>query len=158
MKNTNERRSNNNKKTQKQLPPNYIATIPMYEGGIAGTREYDVDELIGILRTIPFEKISIPLFGTKKLIIGDDKKGTMQIGYINKPIFGTYTSKDGNEYDTVDFEVTVYANNAEAVKAIENPLVYPRIKVSTTGQIELILNFEIMATEPDENWSSTDAH
>ena len=160
MKNTNnERRGNgSNKKIQKQLPPNYVAKIPMYEQGIAGSREYDVDALIDILRTIPFEKISIPLFGAKKLMLGDDKKGTMQIGYINKPIFDKYTSSDGNEYDTVDFDVTIYANNAEATKNIEYPLIYPKVKVSPAGEIEIILGFELMANEPDEDWSSTDTH
>jgi hypothetical protein len=111
--------------------------------GACGDRQYDVDDLIALIQEIPFNKISIPVYAAKSIVFNDEtKRGTVQVGYIR----GFNVTEEG---DFV-FDTTIYAKNAEAIKAMSYPIVYPKVRVTEEGEIQLIVSLEIIEDDVDD--------
>ena len=127
---------NQNRGFKKKFVPNTEATLVMDASGICNDRQYDVDSLTELLKTIPFEKMSYPIIASKQALFGDKAKGgTTQVGYIRSATYG----------ENVSFDVTLYAKVDNAIKAtFENPILYPKVIVDDNGNIEKIISFSIV--------------
>ena len=123
---------NNHKKNTR--PRNVTMKIELIGRGTDKSgREFDRSSLLTILSDFDFSKISIPAYTYRNLIYGEDKKGTIAIGYIRQ-----FNPEDET------FSVLVYNASVEAVKSFEDVVVYPRMIIDEeTGEVKTILSLDI---------------
>ncbi|MBP5596606.1 MAG: hypothetical protein J6Y02_14565 [Pseudobutyrivibrio sp.] len=144
------------KKPVKKFIPNPKLDVPMYLGGNVGKYQYDLEDLVTLLKSIPWEKISYPIMAARKIIFDDDtKKGNTQIGYIESLEFvDAYDDEANMDYTDVIFHIAIYPKNEEKIKGIEDPIMFPRLKLTRNGDaIDHIIDFEIMTSSiPDDEW------
>ena len=146
------------KKPMKKFIPNPKLDIPMYLGGNVGKYQYDLDDLVTLLKSIPWEKISYPVMAARKIIFNDDtKKGNTQIGYIEKLEFvDAHDDESDTDFTDVIFHIAIYPKNEEKIKAIADPIMFPRLKLTRDGNaVDHIIDFEIMTSNiPDSEWDN----
>lgn len=101
-------------------PENEMFDVPLIEIPILiNQKKYNKKELVELIQSIPFGKISIPIYGYKNLIFDPDKKGTVMIGYVNM-----FTEQ------TETFTVTIFNTFVQKVKDFECKVIYPRLRIS----------------------------
>lgn len=93
---------------------------------------YDGDSLTELLTQVPFDKVSIPLYGYRNVVLNNDNlPGNMTVGYIE-----SYNA------ETSTFNVTIHQNVADKVKLMKNPIIF--IRVQAIGEkVTKILGFDI---------------
>lgn len=93
---------------------------------------YDGDSLTETLTQVPFDKISIPLYGYRSILLNnEDLPGNMIVGYIE-----SYNAEAGT------FSVVIHQNMADKVKPMKDPIIFTRVQ--TIGdKVTKILGFDI---------------
>ena len=93
---------------------------------------YNGDSLIDYLVEIPFDKISIPLYGYRSVLLNNDEmKGNAIVGYI-----------EGYNAETDTFSVVIHQNWTDAVETFSNPIIFPRVQ-AIGDTVTKILGFDI---------------
>lgn len=99
--------------------------------------EYSKDQLLEILTSVPFSKISIPVYTFKSLVFANDSKGTMVVGFIKS-----------FDIEKEVFEVVIYGNYVECVSKFENVVINPRVFINEeTGDVKNIIALDIVPVE-----------
>lgn len=93
---------------------------------------YAVDSLIELVASLPFDKISIPVYCTKRNVFGNDRKGNIQVGFIRS-----------FDLETCSFKVVLFSNSAQSVLRIRNAEIFPRVLVED-GKVKSIIGFDIV--------------
>jgi hypothetical protein len=155
-----ERKDFNNKggkKPAKKFTPNPEMKIPMYLGANVGKYQYSLDELVELLKSVPWEKISYPVLVARSAIFDDvQKDGTIQVGYIKSVEYiPSHDAEQDIDYTDVMFNVSIYPKNEEKIKAIDAPIMFPKLRLSRGSDIEHIIGFQIMTSNlPDDEWDN----
>ena len=116
-----------------ERPSNATMEVELFELNRTTRSEYDKASLIEILANVQFDKISIPVYAYKDLILGDDKKGTMIVGFVN--------SFDPQEEL---FNITIFGNYVEKVSKFEDAIIFARlVSDNETGEVKTILGLDV---------------
>ena len=128
---------------RREKASNLTLEVPVMLSGVTSNgREYDAEELVDILITIPFNKISVNVNSYKTYTYPDsNKKGIVAVGYIN-----SFTDIS-DEYLEGDMKVTIFAPFVEIVKAMKDPIIFPRVILDREGNIISITGLDICPAE-----------
>lgn len=105
--------------------------IKLDQSGKTQKGEYKVDTLRSLLKEIPFDKISIPAYSYKDLILKNGKPGIVSIGYVNG-----YNDEDQT------FDVCLYENSSKIVEEFKDVVVYVRCYVKD-GAVSKIIGLDV---------------
>ena len=140
---TNKGNKNNFKK---EKPKTFTITYPMDMSGVQGDRQYDIETLIALLKSVPWEKISFPIACAKDLVFEDQNKtGTTNVGYVN-----SVEAKESEEGTEVYLTCTIFPKNVPSIEKLTCPYVWPKVRTNRSGEVEVLINFEIMNDDREE--------
>jgi len=133
--------NNNGKKfVKKEKPKTFTITYPMDMSGTQGDRQYDTETLVALLKSVPWEKISFPISCAKDLVFEDQNKtGTTNVGYVN-----SVEAKESKEGTEVYLTCTIFPKNVPSIEKLTCPYVWPKVRTNRSGEVEVIISFEIM--------------
>ena len=132
------RNQNISRRDQKyERPSNASMEIELFELNKTVRSEYDKATLIEILANVQFDKISIPVYAYKDQILGEDKKGTMIVGFVNS-----------FEPEEELFNITIYGNYVEKISKFVDAIIFARlVSDNETGEVKTILGLDICPLE-----------
>lgn len=112
----------------KEKYDNEFITVPVFDAGKTLDKNYKFKELDDILKQIPFNLISVPVYGYRNELYNDNtKRGNFIAGYVSKYISESH-----------EMEVCIYGKYKDLLD-FKDPIIYPRIAlvkgvvVSVTG-------------------------
>lgn len=112
------------------------AKYPLFPEGKTAKDEYIKGSLIDILTSVPWGKISIPLYTYKDLIMDNTRKnnyGTSMIGYIKN-----------FDAETETFDVIIFGASYAGVEDFEDPIIFPRVAVNNeTHEARMVLGLDL---------------
>lgn len=129
------------KRTTKTMPTRF--EVPLFAGNKNEKGfEYDRETLLEIVNSVPFNKISIPLYAEKSTLdsslqIGD---GVKPVGYIS-------------DYDiaTETFTVFIYSFFADIIGKLKDAIIFPRVYIKKYSSKDInILNLIVGPVESYE--------
>lgn len=123
---------NNNTTTNDYNRQLMRATVPMYSKGRSLHKKYDLETLLDIVRDIRFDKVTIPVNAYCNEYFDEDRRGTMNVGYI----------ESFNEED-LTFDIVIRNKYSDRVFQYDNAIIYPKVSVSRDGEVLKVLSFDI---------------
>jgi len=135
-----------NQRTRKQQPKQNFMKL-----GIALPYEISEslsDEIMEVLKSIPFNKVSIPVSTYRYLVEDDiaaDDNRVITTGYIK-----------GFDVDTETFTVVLFSNNREKIEKFTNPML-EIVFSEYNGKLGVITKFNIVPIEDAEEEETTEA-
>lgn len=126
-----------NNRAREDRPHNTTFNVDLFELSKTHKFDYDRDTLLDILEDIPFDLISIPVYAHKSLIINEDARGTMIVGYVKD--FDAKNEK---------FTVVIYGNYVDVVSNFLDAVIFPRVFVNKdSGVVNSIIGLDISPKE-----------
>ena len=122
--------NNSNKRSFNPIKGEFME-FPLFDIGKTVKDDYDVNGLIDLLASVPFDKISVPLYTYKDLIFGEGKKGTTVVGYIKS-----------FDVDNLSFSVYVNGKNLKVIKEFDDAVVFPRVRVRD-GEANMVIGLDV---------------
>ena len=140
-------KNTNKKNFNKERPKSFTITYPLDMSGVQGDRQYDIETLIALLNSVPWEKISFPISAAKDLVFEDQNKtGTTNVGYVN-----SIESKEGTDGTEVYVKCTIFPKNVPSIEKLSFPYVYPKVRTNRNGEVDVLISFEIMNDDSNED-------
>lgn len=114
-----------------------VRSYDLYMGGHTYGRQpiqYTVQSLLDLITELPFDKVSIPVYASKKNVFGIDRKGNIQVGFVQS-----------FDVDTHSFKVVLFGNTAQSVLKIENAEIFARVSVGEDETVKTIIGLDIIS-------------
>lgn len=103
---------------------NEFIVVPIFDKGRTLSKEYKYDEVDKILKQVPFQLISVPIFGYRNELMDDDsKRGNFIAGFVSKYIPETH-----------ELEVGIYDRYKQLLE-YKDPIIYPRVNIIANGSV-----------------------
>lgn len=121
---------------EKRKYKNMEIIVKLFDKGRNLHKKYDLQSLIDIMTSVPFDKIPVAVNAYRNEYTDDiNASGAFPVGYIT-----------GFDPETLECKLTILEKYTHRISQIENPIVYPRVRIYG-NEVAGILAFDICSED-----------